>query len=427
MAERDRGFADPRALAAKRAQASGSERLTEQDAREIEQFARQFDAARAVSKVDHNVTEVSARLATLEQMVAGAVQSSTGLVGGRGGFSPGAQALIALQDDPFFLQAAQAGERGARVSQFSARANLDTSIRAALTNEYGSSSDGGMPSAPERGGIYAPVVRPLTLLDVLPHRAVANDAVEFVQMRATGDAAEQEHEGDEKAIVAFSGELVRVEIATVAGWMPSSKQVLSDHVALQAVIDRVIRNKVLAEFERLLINGGSGSSGGRIRGLVEQAMPFIPAIGDSRADIIGEALMWHASAGYRASVIVLNPIDWYRLQIERTATERAYLFGSPVAPLLPSLWNAQVVLTSSIEEDTALTIDPAFVTILDREQLGVQVSNQHADYFTRNLVAILGELRGGLEVTDPRAVFKFELSCYVSSEESSSEESSSET
>lgn len=44
---------------------------------------------------------------------------------------------------------------------------------------------------------------PLRLLDVLPSRPTTSDAVEFIQFAGTGDAAEQEHEGDTKAQLAF--------------------------------------------------------------------------------------------------------------------------------------------------------------------------------------------------------------------------------
>ena len=57
----------------------------------------------------------------------------------------------------------------------------------------------------------------------------------------------------------------------------------------------------------------------------------------------------------------------------------------------------------------ALIIDTSFVTLLDREQINVLLSNSHEDFFIRNLVAILGELRAGLEVTDLQAVYRVDL------------------
>ena len=92
-----------------------------------------------------------------------------------------------------------------------------------------------------------------------------------------------------------------------------------------------------------------------------------------------------------------------------------YLFGSPTAPMGEVFWNGTVVASPSVPEGEGLTIDTRFTTVLDREQMSIMVSNTHKDYFTRNLVAILGEMRAGLEVTDARAVYQFDFDGEASS------------
>jgi HK97 family phage major capsid protein len=116
-----------------------------------------------------------------------------------------------------------------------------------------------------------------------------------------------------------------------------------------------------------------------------------------------------ANAGYMPGIVLLNPMDWFRIQITKKQTEDEYIFGSPTMPVPPALWNSAVVASPSVPEGSGMTIDPGFVTVLDREQLSVVVSNSHADFFVRNLVAILAELRAGLEVLDASAVYKFSL------------------
>lgn len=288
------------------------------------------------------------------------------------------------------------------------RAKVGASLRAALTNEQGGSSGSAyIPSQPERGGIVSPALRPLRLLEALPSRPTDKDAVEFVQLNSTGDADEQILEGDEKAEIDFEGELVRAEIVTIAGHTTASRQVLSDHVALQQAIDQVIRHKLLARLEHQLINGQGGQ--GKILGLIAQATAFLPTIGTTPADIIGESLTRQADAGYLPGLVVMNPLDWYRIQITKTTDDDEYIFGSPTMPVPPSLWNTAVVRTPAMPEGQALTIDSMHVSVLDREQPSVMLSNSHKDYFTRNLVAILGELRAGLEVRDGFAVYRMDL------------------
>ncbi len=288
-----------------------------------------------------------------------------------------------------------------------ASVKLEVGIRAALTHG-GSSSDGGnMPSQPETGGVYGGPVRRLSLLEALPSRPTTRDAVEFVRVVADGDADVQETEGAEKAEVDLEGELARAEIVTVAGHTTASKQVLGDHAALASVVDRVMRGKVLTKAENELVNG-TGTPG-HVEGLLAQAPTFTPTIATEPADVIGECLASMADAGYIVGFVLLNPLDWFELQTQRATPSGEYLFGSPAAPIPPSLWNTPVVLSSSIAQGTGIAVDPAYVTLLDRQQVTVEASEHHNSNFTRNLVTIRAEARVGLEVTDQLALRKFDL------------------
>ncbi|HZW17613.1 MAG TPA: phage major capsid protein [Luteimonas sp.] len=350
-----------------------------------------------------------AELQDVQQRVAMMDTDGVRIRGSFSGPSMGSQAASSLADDSAFQAAADAAARGMKPGKFGASVNLEGGIHAALVNEgYGDSSDTTMPTQPERAGIFGPVQRPLSLLQALPSRPVSTDAVEFVKLSASGDAQEQLKEGDEKSELQFSGQAERANIVTIAGWTPASKQVLADVSGLSQQINRVIRYKVLARLEHQLINGPGGD--GRIDGLLHQAATLVPSISETPADRVGESMMAQADAGYTPNLILLNPRDWFRIQLTRkNATDDEYVFGSPTVPVPKSLWNAPIVTTPSIPEGTGMTLDTSWVTVLDREQTTVQVSNSHADFFTRNLVAILGELRAGLEVIDTFAVYKFDL------------------
>lgn len=356
---------------------------------------------------EERMTELQVTMQSLQQVVAaGALNNSARLPSPP---SIGESAVEAIGGDAAFAAARDQATRNMKVGQFAARANIDASIKAALTNEgKGNAGDTGVPGQAERRGFIGAVLPPLRLLDVLPSRPTSSDAVEFIQFSGSGEAAEQEREGDTKAELEFEGTPERAEIVTIAGWTTASKQVLSDAPALKAQIDRVIRHKVLSKLEDRLINGVGGQ--GKINGLWNQATAMVPAIGETPADMIGEALVTMANEGYAPNLVLMNPLDWFRLQITRTNdTDDEYVFGSPTAPAAPSLWNTRIVPTRSMTARRVMTIDTSLVTVLDREQMSVVLSNTHADYFVRNLVAILGELRAGLEILDTGAVRKFEL------------------
>lgn len=280
-------------------------------------------------------------------------------------------------------------------------------IHAALTNS-GSGGEGttAIPRQPEQSGYYGEPQAPLNLIQVLPVRTTDRDSVEFIQITSTGEASEQLKEGDEKEEIDFSGTKRTVEIVTVAAHTTASKQVLNDHAALTSEVDRVIRYKLMSRLENQLINGDG--TPGRITGLLANAIIFTPAyaptISDNAADKIGEALTTMKQQGLNPNLVLMNPMDWFMIQVMKTETEKNYIFGSPTVPIPPSIWNTIVVVSHSMPINRALCIDTSHVTLLDRETPSVVMSNSHKDYFTRNLVAILGELRAGLEVRDLRAV-----------------------
>lgn len=381
----------------------------EQDVQAINQSLRTVGAQLREHAQDREqeIAAVNARLSTIEQTVA--ANDAHGFRPGNSGPSIAASAYQAIQEDAGFNAAADQARRGMKVSKFDARANVDGSIRAALVNQgNGSTEDGTYPTfADRRPGVYDPVIPAPRLLEVLPSRPTSSDSVEFIQLAVTGDAAEQEQEGATKAELDFDGNLETANIVTIAGWTAASKQVLSDAAGLQAAIDRTIRQKVLQRLENRIINGTGGQ--GQINGLLNQATTLVPTIGANPVDVIGEALMLLDTYGYRPNLVVMNPRDFFEdVQIQKD-DEGRYLFGDPTSPQGPILWNATVVRTSAMPQGTGMVLDTSTTTVLDREQLSVVLSNSHADFFVRNLVAILGEIRAGLEVLDPNAIFKFDL------------------
>ena len=339
--------------------------------------------------------EFGARLLELEQKAVGS------------GFQPSAATLRNIAADA--VDSFQESSSFAALkdwNQGTARANLGASIRAIVNDGHGDTSIGQMPSQPERSGVFGPIQRPLTLLQALPSRPTGSDSVEHVRLHVTGDAELQEKEGDEKAELDFDGELVKARVVTIAGHTTASRQVLSDHAALQSQIDLVITQKVLGKLEHKIIHGQGGDD---IDGLLNLATVMIPELTSTPADRIGETVTAMQVLGYLPNLIVMNPRDWLKLGITKTEQEGNYLFGSPVAPVPLVLWRVPVVLSHEMPEGSVLVIDTAHVTVLDREAPSVMVSNSHLDYFTRNLVKILGELRAGLEVRDAQAVFLVEL------------------
>ena len=109
----------------------------------------------------------------------------------------------------------------------------------------------------------------------------------------------------------------------------------------------------------------------------------------------------------KATGLVIHPNDWFSagFLLAKDGVNGGYLIGDPRATVdqLQQLWGLKVVVTDAITENTALVGDFRHAVLWEREGVNVMVSDQHADFFIRNLLAILAEMRAAFGVLDPQA------------------------
>jgi HK97 family phage major capsid protein len=74
-----------------------------------------------------------------------------------------------------------------------------------------------------------------------------------------------------------------------------------------------------------------------------------------------------------------------------------------------SLWGLPRVESEYVPAGTGIVADWRSAVLLDREQSSIQVSDSHADFFVRNLVAFLAELRAAFFVRRPTAFCTFDV------------------
>lgn len=141
-------------------------------------------------------------------------------------------------------------------------------IKALVNDGRGQTADTGMNIQPQRApGIVGVPTPALTLLDVLPVLKVEGATYEYVHLDGFLSGADyQRKEGDEKAEIDLPTTLERAEIATIAAWLPASKQVLEDNTELENQIGLLMSTGVRQKLERELIAGAGGP--GEIEGLI---------------------------------------------------------------------------------------------------------------------------------------------------------------
>ena len=109
-----------------------------------------------------------------------------------------------------------------------------------------------------------------------------------------------------------------------------------------------------------------------------------------------------------ATAYVLHPTDWETLDLTQDAEDR-YYFGGPMVMGTPRVWGLPVVESEAIAQGVAIVADWRFAVLWDRMQASISVSNSHSDFFIRNLVAILAELRAAFGVIRPKAFVSIDL------------------
>lgn len=254
-------------------------------------------------------------------------------------------------------------------------------------------------------GIIMSPDEPLTVRDLFTAVSISSNAVEWVKEKIfTNNAGYQQGEGSNKPESGLTFEKMTSAVATIAHWIPASRQVLADAPQLRGVIDGKLRTGLkLKEDQELLFGDGTN---GNLHGIVPQATAYVSTgipSGANKIDHLRWAFLQVAKAKYPATFAVLSLEDWALIQMTKT-TDGAYIFGSPTDGAAPRIWGKRVVESFGMDAGDFLAGSALAGTIYDREDVTVRVAEQHGDFFIKNMVAILCEERLGLTVERPAAM-----------------------
>ena len=256
--------------------------------------------------------------------------------------------------------------------------------------------------------------RPLTIRDLVTNGTTNSDMVEYVRQgthtnnaapvaeaTATGDGTGAKPESDMVLSV------VQEPVKTIAHWLAATNRALSDAGQLRTLIDSFLRYGLEEELEDQMINGtGVGENFTGIfntTGTGTQAYDTNLLITTRKART---KVMTEGNA--RPTAYVMNPVDWETLDLTMDGENRFY-FGGPSEMGTPRLWGIPVVESEAVTAGYSLVADWRLAVLWDREQASITTSNSHSDFFVRNLVAILAELRAAFGVLRPAAFIEIDM------------------
>lgn len=256
--------------------------------------------------------------------------------------------------------------------------------------------------------------RPLTIVDLITMGQTDSDTVEYVRQGAhtnnAGVVAEATATGDGSGVKPESAmvfEIVTEVVKTIAHWVPASRQALADASQLRTMIDSWLRYGLDEELEDQVLNGsGTGINFTGIHntlGITAQAWDtnILTTTRKARTKVrtVGRA----TPTGY-----LLNPTDWETLDLLQD-NEARYYFGGPTQMGTPRLWGLPVVESEAQAVGEGLVADWRLAALWMRMQAAIYVSDSHADFFIRNLIAILAEERAAFGVIRPAAFVEMDL------------------
>ena len=347
------------------------------------------------TKLDESDAEVKAllnRIDTIEKRMDSGLENTDDGFGGFGGGKSIGEALINHEQYKNFKSAGYARSGKIPVESFERKA--------ALTREQ-------YPVAADRYRVIAGAPHRRThvreLFQTIP---TSSNLIEFV--RKTGEtnaAAPQKGEGVLKAESAMNFGLVSRPVETLAHWLPCSKQLMDDDVMLAAFINNQALEMLRIHEERQLL-GGDGSDHS-LFGLITEAAAFdasVNASSDIPPDTLRKAACQVGCADYRPDFIILNPRDWTKIDLIRESTTLGGGYILAKARSAAGLWNMAEIESTALAPGYFLVGDSSGAIIFDRQQAAIEISREHADFFTRNMAAILCEERLALCVLDQKSL-----------------------
>ena len=277
------------------------------------------------------------------------------------------------------------------------------------------SGSGGAFVVNDQSGIYDPLGRRmLTLRDIVSVRQTTSDVVEYVRQLTRVNAAATVAEATAtsgstgtKPEGGMTFERVTAAVKTIAEWVPATKRALADAGQMRGIIDQELRADLEEELEDQILNGdgvGENFEGlDTVSGTQDQAYDTSLLKTTRKARTLVKTVGRAVPTAY-----VMNPSDWEAFDL-LTDGETRYYFGGPSVLGNPRLWGVPVVECEAQAAGNAWLGDFRRIVIWDREQANISVSDSHSDFFIRNLVAILAEMRAAMGVIRPAAFVEVDL------------------
>jgi HK97 family phage major capsid protein len=233
--------------------------------------------------------------------------------------------------------------------------------------------------------VYPAVATPF--LDVCGGERTSSGAVEYLYWTPPDPQASVVPEGTPKPEANIPSEVKTEALLTYAHWKGITRQALEDYPRVESIVRGKLENGL-----RLAVESAAATTV-----LADGGIP--PTTGPDLLGSIRNGVATVQTNGYQPSAVLLNPGDWAEIDL-------AVMGGTLLGPSgASSFWSLRPIASAAIPIGHAFVGDFANgVTVFDRGQANVFMTDSHGDLFISNVVVILAETRALPAVTTPAAM-----------------------
>lgn len=257
--------------------------------------------------------------------------------------------------------------------------------------------------------------RPLTMRSMVTNLTTESDTVEYARITGFTNAAAPVAEATAatgtsgtKPESGFTTQRVTAVVKTIANWLPITKRALSDARQIRMMIDAFLLTNLEETLDTQMIAGDG--TGENFTGLANTSGVQTQAWDTNLFRTLRKAKTKVKLIGRRrATAYLLNPLDMEAADLEQDEEGRYYLGGPTGGSDNAPLWRLPVIESEATPQGVGYVGDFSLAVLWDREESSVVATDSHENYFVRNLVAVLAEMRAAFGILQPSAFVKIDL------------------
>ena len=193
------------------------------------------------------------------------------------------------------------------------------------------------------------------------------------------------------------------DVVTVAHWMPVTKRALSDASQIRALIDQFLSRGIDLELDRLILTGNATTPVGEeeFNGILNTTGVQSQAFSTNLPQTIRKAITKATNKGAVVGAVLMSPEEDEALDLMADTTGR-YFSQGPFGSGPSTIWGRPRLVVPALTGKSKFILGDFTQCVLwDREDTSITATDSHADFFIRNLVAILAEARVAFGIFNP--------------------------